>query len=466
MSSSQASGRPNRCTASTARVRVGHGVVDARRVEVERLRVDVDEDRASRPRARRRSRWRETCRPARAPRRPRSRSSASTARWSAAVPDETATACSTPHAQRELGLELGHLRAHGQLARLEHLGDRRQLLGRPTSGRASRIRPAPGSARGTRRSSSPDRRRARPARRSRAPAAPCRRSGSAARRRCSGAAGNGSRRGQPVSRWIAGGEVVDRHRGARVADVEALAERRRVLEAEERTRDHVVDVAPRTDLRAVAVDDEVATFERRLDEGADRAAADLARAVDVERAHGHERDAVLVVVGAAHVLAGELRDRVRPPRLADRALRRHVRLVHLERVRAEDLARRELDHALDGLPCRERRLEHVVGADHVHAHRPHGALEHGVDAGDRGAVDDVGRAGGELADEVGVEDVAAVEGEARVLASSVPESASRWRLSSAITSFASTSRRASVVPMNPAPPVIRIRFPSRGIGRV
>ena len=47
-------------------------------------------------------------------------------------------------------------------------------------------------------------------------------------------------------------------------------------------------------------------------------------------------------------------------------------------------------------------------------------------------------------------------------ASSVPESASRCRLSSAITSFASTSRRASVVPMNPAPPVIRIRLPCRG----
>ena len=32
-----------------------------------------------------------------------------------------------------------------------------------------------------------------------------------------------------------------------------------------------------------------------------------------------------------------------------------------------------------------------------------------------------------------------------------------------MTSFASTSLVASVVPMNPAPPVMRIRFPVRGI---
>src|SRR5215203_1176940 len=41
----------------------------------------------------------------------------------------------------------------------------------------------------------------------------------------------------------------------------------------------------------------------------------------------------------------------------------------------------------------------------------------------------------------------------------VPESASRWRLSTATISFSSTSRRATVVPMKPAPPVIRIRLP-------
>ena len=36
----------------------------------------------------------------------------------------------------------------------------------------------------------------------------------------------------------------------------------------------------------------------------------------------------------------------------------------------------------------------------------------------------------------------------------MPPSVSRWRLSTATISFSSTSRRASVVPMKPAPPVI------------
>src|SRR5437762_1947954 len=44
-------------------------------------------------------------------------------------------------------------------------------------------------------------------------------------------------------------------------------------------------------------------------------------------------------------------------------------------------------------------------------------------------------------------------------ASSLPDSASRCRLSSSTTSLASTRRRASAEPMNPAPPVKRMRFP-------
>src|SRR5207302_1631392 len=44
-------------------------------------------------------------------------------------------------------------------------------------------------------------------------------------------------------------------------------------------------------------------------------------------------------------------------------------------------------------------------------------------------------------------------------ARSVPESASRCRLSSATISLSSTRRRASVVAMKPAPPVTKMRFP-------
>ena len=64
---------------------------------------------------------------------------------------------------------------------------------------------------------------------------------------------------------------------------------------------------------------------------------------------------------------------------------------------------------------RERRLERVVGADQVHAHRPDGALEHGVDARDRRAVDDVRRARPRARARVGVEHVGLVEAEVRVL---------------------------------------------------
>src|SRR5204863_8299026 len=46
-------------------------------------------------------------------------------------------------------------------------------------------------------------------------------------------------------------------------------------------------------------------------------------------------------------------------------------------------------------------------------------------------------------------------------ARSVPVSESRWRLSRITSSLSSTSRRASDVPMNPAPPVINTVFPLR-----
>ena len=109
--------------------------------------------------------------------------------------------------------------------------------------------------------------------------------------------------------------------------------------------------------------------------------------------------AELVVVGVRHVLAGELRDRVRPARLADRADRgRRGPRRRLNACVPKTSLVEKSTKPLERVLRRERRLEHVVGADHVHAHRPHRALEHGVDAGDRGAVDDVRRAARELVD--------------------------------------------------------------------
>ena len=154
--------------------------------------------------------------------------------------------------------------------------------------------------------------------------------------------------------------------------------------------------------------------ERRLDERADRAAADLAGPEDVERVHRHRRELQLVVVGVRHVLACELRDGVRPARLADRADRGDLALGDVVGVGTEDLARREVDEALEGALRRERGLEGVVGADHVHAHHPHRALEHRLDARDRGAVHEVRGAGGELLQPLAVEDVRLVEREVRM----------------------------------------------------
>jgi hypothetical protein len=137
--------------------------------------------------------------------------------------------------------------------------------------------------------------------------------------------------------------------------------------------------------------------------------------VDVERVHGHRGQAELVVIRVRHVLARELGDGVRPARLAHAADRRDLPLAHVEGVRSEDLARREVDEALERRKRRERGLEGVVRADDVHAHRPHRALAYRVDSGDRRAVHDVRRARGEILQRIGVEDVRLMEVEVRML---------------------------------------------------
>ena len=163
------------------------------------------------------------------------------------------------------------------------------------------------------------------------------------------------------------------------------------------------------------MDREIAAAERGFDERADCATADLSGAVDVERMHGHRRQPELVVVRMRHVLAGELRHRVRPPRLADAADRRYLPLADVEGMGSEDLARREVDEALKRVLCRKRRLERVVRPDDVHTHRPHRAFTHRVHARDTRAMDNVRRSARELLHRVEVEDVRLVELEVRML---------------------------------------------------
>ena len=119
-------------------------------------------------------------------------------------------------------------------------------------------------------------------------------------------------------------------------------------------------------------------------------------------------------------------------------------LARVHGVRAEHLARGVVDEAFDGrLWLRERAgLECVVGADEVHAHGADGAREHGVDARDAGAVDDVRRARRQLSHRLEVEHARPSWRGSGWSSSSVPPSVSRWRLSTATTTLSSTSRRA------------------------
>ena len=171
-----------------------------------------------------------------------------------------------------------------------------------------------------------------------------------------------------------------------------------------------------------------------LDERADRAAADLPGAEDVEGVDRDGRQTELIVVGVRHVLAGELRHGVRPARLTDGADRRDVAFLDVQRVCPEHLARREVDEALERGEGRERRLERVVRADDVHAHRRA-----------RGSASTVSTPAIAAQWTKWVAPAAASRNESASRMSpctsvkfgwsprSVPESASRWRLSYATT---------------------------------
>jgi hypothetical protein len=62
------------------------------------------------------------------------------------------------------------------------------------------------------------------------------------------------------------GQSVDRGDGALVADVERLADGVGMIEGQQHPSNHVVDVAPRPDLRAVAMDLDRQVLHGALDE--------------------------------------------------------------------------------------------------------------------------------------------------------------------------------------------------------
>ena len=82
------------------------------------------------------------------------------------------------------------------------------------------------------------------------------------------------------------------------------------------------------------------------------------------------------------VLRGKLAHRVGPSGFADRAEARNVRFPDAKCIRAEHLAGRKIDHALDPIAviCR---AQHVHRAFERDLHRHDGILEHGIDTRDR-----------------------------------------------------------------------------------
>ena len=88
------------------------------------------------------------------------------------------------------------------------------------------------------------------------------------------------------------------------------------------------------------------------------------------------------------MLGSELAHGVGPPCFTDGAKAGHVGLADAKGVRTEDLAGGEIDDALDPTAV-VRRTKHVHRALERDLHRDDGVLEHGVDACDRGKVDDI-----------------------------------------------------------------------------
>src|SRR5688572_15247135 len=200
------------------------------------------------------------------------------------------------------------------------------------------------------------------------------------------------------------GQLEIGRRALRVADVERVADRGPVFAAAQHAVDEVGHEAPRADLRAVVVEGDGQVLERLQRHAADGAVADLPWAIDVERPHDRQRQVVLAVMGVGQVLGGELAGGIHPPALADRPDRGEVVFLALMDECAVDLARRELDEALDaGL---DRRLYDLVRAEQVDLHGPDRAAIDGIDAGDRRAVDHDRAAVNRLADGLEVEHVA------------------------------------------------------------
>ncbi len=84
------------------------------------------------------------------------------------------------------------------------------------------------------------------------------------------------------------------------------------------------------------------------------------------------------------MLGRKLAGRIDPAVLTNRADGREIVFLALVNERPVDLAGRELDESFDA--HLQSRLDHLIGTEQVHLHRPDGAAIDRVDAGDGRAV--------------------------------------------------------------------------------
>src|SRR5688500_17276717 len=98
-----------------------------------------------------------------------------------------------------------------------------------------------------------------------------------------------------------------------------MADRLRALECTQQTLHHVIDIAPGTDLTAVAVDGDRLVLQRTPNEYLERPFSRLSRTVDIAWAYRNRGQPVLPVVGEREVLSSELAYRIDPAPFARRA---------------------------------------------------------------------------------------------------------------------------------------------------
>src|SRR5262249_38092344 len=141
---------------------------------------------------------------------------------------------------------------------------------------------------------------------------------------------------------------------------------------------HVVDITPGANLRPVSVNLDGLVAQCLRHEPVNGSFSDLSRAIDIERPQRHRWYLVLSMVGVSHVLAGQFTYRINPAGFADCTYGCKTTLLRPKCVRAEDLARRKIDKALQSTKV-PRSLQRVECPDQIDSHGRRRTLDHRID---------------------------------------------------------------------------------------